>query len=189
MITRGSESSHGIEAINPRISIPILASVFFAMLAVMGILSVSASTQNSFAGDVYLTRNFQSVPTPYWLWAMETASFISNGPILVMGAFVLLSKFLYRRQTAEYMLVVAGIVSTPLALGLKMVVGREQSSAEAVDVWKHLGGLSFPSGHASTAVIAFDLLFYLAPILTNNKHIVSALRAGSVAMIACHGFT
>lgn len=43
MITRGSESSHGAGVANTRFSFTVQASVFVAMLVVVGILSVGAA--------------------------------------------------------------------------------------------------------------------------------------------------
>ena len=176
MITRGFESSHGIKVINPRISITVQATLLIATLAVMGILSVGAAMQNFYAGDLYLTRDFQSLPYPFWSWTMETATFIGNGPILMVGAIA--CRYLVPSQgpNSRVPLVIAGLLSAPLALALKVILGREHPTSELVVVWRNLHSLSFPNGHAFTAVLAFGLVCYLAPRLTNNKHMVTALR-------------
>ncbi len=193
MITRGFQSSHGIGAIYPRISITMQATVFIAMFAVLGILSIGAATQSSFDGDLYVTRSVQALPSAVWPWVMETASYIGNGPILVTGAVTLLARFLYRRQTPECLLVVAGTLSTPLAMALKVLIGRERPSAETVNVWKQLSDLSFPSGHAFTSVIAFGLLCYLAPRLTSHwtSDVVGGVLFGGLTLgviIAAHSW-
>lgn len=189
MITRGFESSHGLGGINPRISVTVQATVFIAMFAVVGILSFGAATQNFFAGDLYVTRSFQSQPYPFWSWLMETTSLIGSAPTLLALAAAVGTWFHFKGQTPECLLVVAGVLSTAPGFVLKLIVGRERPSDELVVVWRDLNTLSFPSGHAFTSIIAFGLLCYLAPMLTSNRQMVLALRGGSVAMIALIGMS
>ena len=153
------------------------------------LLSVAAAVQDYFFADIFLARSIQDIRVAPWDETMETVTTIGRGlPMLVM-ALALFGWFLWRRQKAEYIVFGAAIMSLAVNPLIKILVERPRPSEELVMIWRDQAGLGFPSGHSSTAMILFGLLYYLAPIIVPWKWAVSLMRFSSFMLILLIGIS
>ena len=72
---------------------------------------------------------------------------------------------------------------------LKFLVDRPRPTEDLVMIWRDPAGMGFPSGHASTAMILFGLIYYLAPIIVPWKWAVPLLRLSSFMPILLIGIS
>ena len=70
------------------------------------------------------------------------------------------------------MVIIVPAVATLITWLLKILIDRPRPGEIISD-----GGLSFPSGHTTYAVVFFGLLFYLVPKLVDNSSTVIILRS------------
>lgn len=167
--------------LNLRIVVPILG--------LLVLLSIGAAIQSHFVGDVYLTKNVQSVDASPWVKVMQLASIIGSAPVVIAAASSVMIWFLYKGQRPESLLIIAAVMTLPIVSVVKELVGRHRPTEEMVTVWYDLDSLSFPSGHSFTAVVIFGLFFYVAPLLVRSTSAVAAIRIASITMIGLIGMS
>ena len=147
------------------------------------LLSVAATVQDYFFGDLYLARAIQEIRISPWENIMEAVSTIGRGPHMVIMALTLFGWFLWRRQKAEYIVLGGALMGLTVNPLLKFLVDRPRPTEDLVMIWRDPAGAGFPSGHAATAMILFGLIYYLAPIMFPWKRAVSLLRLSSSMLI------
>jgi len=170
--------------------LPVLKlKVLVPALVLLGALTAGATFQSHFVGDLYLTRNFQNLTIAPWANIMQTASVIGSAPVIVAAISSTILWLLVRGQKGECLLVFGAVLSLPIVSVVKNLVGRHRPTEDLVRVWHDLDSLSFPSGHAFTAVVIFGMLFYIAPFLVRSKNAVAVIRVASVTMIGLIGMS
>jgi len=133
------------------------------LLALAGfvVLASFAAAFDYFPGDRGLTEAVQDGNARPWREALDWASRVSEWP----GAFIVgfaaaaVLWLLAHRSEAVWLL---GAFLSQLNGAVKLAVDRPRPSPELVDVREVASGLSFPSGHAVTAVLLYGFLFYAA---------------------------
>jgi undecaprenyl-diphosphatase len=116
---------------------------------------------------------------------MEAVSFSGNPiPSIVTIALVAIILFLLRKRVEAVFVIAVPAVATLINWLLKILIDRPRPG----DVISN-GGLSFPSGHTTYAVVFFGLLFYLVPKLVNNSSAVIILRSILVLVIILIAFS
>ncbi|MDP6103012.1 MAG: hypothetical protein QF579_06915, partial [Dehalococcoidia bacterium] len=98
----------------------------FLILAslVVFLLSVAATVQDYFFGDLYLARAIQEIRVSPWENTMEAVSTIGRGPHMVIMALALFGWFLWRRQKAEYIVLGGALMGLTVNPLLKFLVDR-----------------------------------------------------------------
>ncbi|MBF8267824.1 MAG: phosphatase family protein [Dehalococcoidia bacterium] len=160
--------------------------IAFAMAT---LLSIGAAMRDYFVGDLFLTRALQEVRAAPWKETMEIASFIGSWLPMAAIASACFAWLAWRRRKAECLMVGGALLSFGLNPLLKMIVDRPRPAADLVVVWQNEDGLSFPSGHAFTAMVVFGLLYYLAPVLFPWRRAVLLVRISSPLLILLIGLS
>jgi undecaprenyl-diphosphatase len=153
------------------------------------LLSVGAAVQDYFVGDIFLARAIQEIEIAPFRETMEFTSLIGRGLVMAAIALACFTWFLWKRQKAEYLVFGAGLLSFGLNLLLKELVARPRPTEDLVVVWQSHSGLSFPSGHAFTAVVLFGLLYYLAPVLFPWRRAITLERISCLSLITLIGLS
>ena len=145
--------------------IDVLLLVLFALLAtfvhfhpVVGI-------------DVTITREFQENQSP-WLQGLMTAlSYIGYQAWLSIGLVVLAVLIFWIVDLRLEAITLAAVyaVSGILNALMKIVVGRPRPSAGLVEVFRTLNDQSFPSGHVTSYVAFWGMLFIFGIILFDGR--------------------
>jgi undecaprenyl-diphosphatase len=147
------------------LGIDVLLLVLFALLAtfvhfhpVVGI-------------DVTITREFQENQNP-WLQGLMTAlSYIGYQAWLSIGLVVLAVLIFWIVDLRLEAITLAAVyaVSGILNALMKIVVGRPRPSAGLVEVFRTLNDQSFPSGHVTSYVAFWGMLFTFGIILFDGR--------------------
>jgi len=169
----------------PNIKHITLTIVFLVVVA----LSIGAAIQDYFVGDHWLAKTIQEATAAPWEKTMEVVSLIGQTPVLIAMALVLSTWFLWKKQRAEALTLLGVIVSFAIGPVLKNVVDRPRPADDLVVVWQDHNSLSFPSGHAFTAVVLFGILYYLVPLLVPGKAAAYITRASLVLLILLIGIS
>jgi undecaprenyl-diphosphatase len=137
----------------------ILIAGLLAPVAI--ILSIGAGVFNYFPGDLWFSKNIQSLANPGLTVFMKGLSWILGGwhaAILVIPFWLLVW---WKAGLAESLLVpLTGLISL-INDGLKIVINRPRPAPELVNVMMPYDGNSFPSGHTFFAVMFLGILTYL----------------------------
>ena len=123
----------------------------------VALLSVGASIRDRFAGDLALTKFMQRRTAAPWGETMELATLVGQAQYLIVAALALIAWFFWRKQKADYLVIFGAVVSLGLSLVVKKVVDRPRPADDLVMVWRHYDTASFPSGHATNAVIMLGI--------------------------------
>ena len=153
------------------------------------ILSTAAAVQDYFIGDLFLARALQEIRVTQWEEVMEIASVIGRALPMVVLALGFFGWFLWKRQKAEYMVMGGALLSFAVNPILKLVIDRPRPTVDLVIVWNDSAGLGFPSGHAYTAMILFGVLYYLAPMITSGKRVITLMRFSFLTLIILIGIS
>ncbi len=154
-------------------------------------LSIAASYNRAFPGDPMVSQWFQGLGPSSWMDpAMRTISRLGGVVplvLLLLATSLVLRARAHLAHLAVPAMAVAAVAIVPL---LKFIVDRPRPTAEVVDILYPVGGLSFPSGHAFTAVALLGVVFYLAGRLCGpNRYAVLALRAAIGVLILAIGMS
>ena len=161
-------------------------NIVLALLAAV-LLATGSAVQDHLVGDLFVTRTLQEVEFAPWVETMVAVSFIGGALPLIAIALATIAWFLWKKRTAESVIVVAGLLSLATAPLLKFLVDRPRPTADLVTVWGGYENMSFPSGHALSAVVVFGLLAYLAPHLLPWRRVVTIVRVSLVFLIILIG--
>ena len=161
-------------------------TVAFLMAAVM---SAGAAFQDYFVGDLWLAQVTQKATAAQWEETMEAASIIGRNFILIALALSLFAWFVWKNQRPEALVVLGALLSLAINPVLKLAMDRPRPTEDLVAVWRDFDGLSFPSGHAFSALVLFGLLYYLAPALVPRKAWANVVRFSSLLMVLLIGIS
>ena len=151
----------------------IRPAVYAAGILLFGLLAYLVHRFHVFAVDNTINQWFSGSSQPLFDRIMEAASFVSDIiPSVVTIALVAIILLLLRKRLEAVFVIAVPAVSTLINWLLKILIDRPRPD----DVISG-GGLSFPSGHTTYAVVFFGLLFYLVPKLVDNSSTVIILRS------------
>ena len=153
------------------------------------LLSLGAVARDRFSGDLALARAIQDVRAAPLEETMEFVSIVGRGLPMVAGALAIFCWLVWKRQKAEYLAVGGALLSLGLNPVLKLLVERPRPTEDLVMVWRDQSGLSFPSGHAFTAILLFGLLYYLVPTFLRWQRAITLVRILSLTMILLIGIS
>ena len=157
---------------------------FYALgLILLGWLAYQANRFSCLPGDSAISSWFQDIDSPLFDLMMRAVSWLGDNPqtvITVLGLALLMAYF--RRRLEAVFIIVLPAAAGLLNYLLKVMVDRPRPGDELLS-----GGLSFPSGHATYAVILFGFLCYLAPRLIKGRAAARAVQLGLVLLILFTG--
>jgi undecaprenyl-diphosphatase len=105
--------------------------------------------------------------------------------LLVIVALLLWVK---HRRSDSLLLVGVGLLSM-MDRVLKVLVDRPRPSSDLVSVMEINHSMSFPSGHATFAMVFFGALFYLSTSYISSPIIRSGAQVGAVVLILLTGIS
>src|SRR5262249_20078178 len=140
------------------------AEICFGVLLILyAVLAILANRYAYFAWDLKTERAIQSITTPGFESLMVFISALGGGwepfALVLMGGLAL---FVARRRIEAVVCAVGTGIGSIIDTLLKELSGRPRPSPELVEVFKHYGRESFPSGHVFFYVEFFGFLFFLA---------------------------
>lgn len=142
-------------------------ALYFIEFVLFTLLAVFVHFQHVDWIDTTITREFQENRAPWLVSLMTWTSYLGYQPILF--AVIILATaiifWLVRLRLEALYVIVLSFVSTLVNLAIKFIVNRPRPSAHLVDVFRHVSGQSFPSGHVMSYVAYWGLLFSLGVIL------------------------
>lgn len=164
--------------------------VTVALVIALG-LSVAAAFTKTFPGDPIVSRWVQDLGASSWMDpAMRMISRLGGIvplALLLLATSLVLHARAHHAQLAVPAMAISGAAIVPL---LKFIVDRPRPTTEVVDILYPVGGLSFPSGHAFTAVAMLGAVFYLARRLCGpNRYATLALGATIGVLILAIGMS
>jgi len=151
------------------------------------ILASFAAAFDNFPGDRGLTEAIQDGDGRAWREALDWASRLSEWPGMLIVGFVgaAILWLLAHRSQAVWLL--AALLLTRLNDAVKLAVDRPRPSPELVEMREVAGGLSFPSGHAVTAVLVCGFLFYAAGQALSDRRLRCPVQALCVIIAVLTG--
>jgi len=146
------------------------AEICFGVLLILyAVLAILANRYAYFAWDLKTERAIQSITTPGFESLMIFISALGGGwepfALVLMAGLAL---FVARRRIEAVVCAVGTGIGSIIDTLLKELSGRPRPSPELVEVFKHYGRESFPSGHVFFYVEFFGFLFFLAYVLLNR---------------------
>jgi undecaprenyl-diphosphatase len=163
----------------------ICPAVYAAGILLFGLLAYLIHRFHVFAIDNTMNQWFSGSRQPLLDEIMEAVSFAGNIiPSIVTVSLVAVVLFFLRKRLEAIFVIVVPAVATLINWLLKILIDRPRPGDIISD-----GGLSFPSGHTTHAVVFCGLLFYLAPKLVNNSGMVVALRSLLILTIILIAFS
>jgi membrane-associated phospholipid phosphatase len=154
--------------------------VFVVALGLYGVLAVLARAYAYFAWDLSINHAIHSVTLPGFAPLMVALSWLGSGvvpTVLVVGAGVALYAARFRLEGILCMIGVSlGAVVNVLT---KLAIARPRPDPGLVDVMRHYGQNSFPSGHVEFFVTFFGFLLFLSYVLLKR----SPLRRAAIIVL------
>jgi membrane-associated phospholipid phosphatase len=177
----GVLSRRTVRASGP-VRLPLLI-IGLALLAAFAVTSVLAAANPYFPFDVPLERAIQGwlSGTVPWFFSSVTAL---NGTTQTLVGIVLLLLVVFLNPRAILFAVLASLAG-PIYFLVNGVINRPRPSPQLVEVTEHLGGSSFPSGHATFAATYVTLLVLcVAGKYMNRRGVTVAALVGALVVLA-----
>lgn len=164
----------------------LIATVLMLPASVMAVL---ASGSNTLPGDVAVARAVQGIGLP-GAALLAQLGYILGGTIAAVTLALAVAFVLYVRNLALPSLMMAVM---PLLFlvnsGIKWVVASPRPTADQVRVTEDASFYGFPSGHVMTAVLVYGAMFFLAPVVSDNKLVQTVIRAVAIGAIVVTSFS
>ena len=146
--------------------------IYALFIIVFGLLCYLANQFHNFPGDNTISLWLQGITLPFLATVMEPISYLANPiPAIVTVSLVVIVLLLNGRKLEAIFTIALPSVSGLLSYLLKLLVDRPRPGDELLG-----GGLSFPSGHTTYAVVFFGFLCYLAPSLIKQPAVSRVLQ-------------
>ena len=155
----------------------LLAALGFAIMAGF------AAATDYFPADLWLTHRLQDIDGAAFDEALDWASRLAEMPLAaVIGVAGVLGLALLARQPQAVLLLLA-LVTPLLNGGVKSLVDRPRPAGGLVDVTEHASDPSFPSGHATGAILVYGFIFYVAGLLIPVRPVRLLVQASCLVII------
>lgn len=160
---------------------------WIAATCLLGVLCGFAAVSDRFPGDLTVARHIQDLDDAGF---GPLASFANAAGDTLWGGLITLAfaaAFLLRSRLPESAVVILTLVPRGLRQLLAMIVARPRPSADLLQIRDHASGYSFPSGHATGAMVLYGALFVIAGALIPQKGVRLLFRVLCVFMIVVTG--
>ena len=159
----------------------LYTGIYALLLIAFGLLCYLAHQLPCFPGDIAISLWLQGIDLPLINPIMQATSYISSLiPAIIIVALV--AGGLWASGKRLEAIFVASLTSSAALFNwlLKLLISRPRPGNE-------LNVLSFPSGHATYAVVFYGFLFYLTPRLVKQPLARSALQSLLILLILLSG--
>jgi membrane-associated phospholipid phosphatase len=160
---------------------------WIAATCLLGVMCGFAAVSDRFPCDLTVARHIQDLDDAGF---GPLASFVNAAGDTLWGALITLAfaaAFLLRGRLPESAIVILTLIPRGLRQLLAMIVARPRPSADLLQIRDHASGYSFPSGHATGAIVLFGALFVLADSLIPQRGVRLLFRVLCVFMIVVTG--
>ena len=162
-------------------------SAWIAATCLFGVMAGFAAVTDYLPGDLSLARHIQELDD---VGFGPIASFSNVAGDALWGVLITLAfagVFLTQGRFSESALLVATFVPRGLRQLLAMIVARPRPSVDLLQIRDHASGYSFPSGHATGAMVLYGALFVLAGLLIPHRTARLLFRVLCLFMIVATG--
>jgi undecaprenyl-diphosphatase len=141
-----------------------------ALAIAFSVLTVVVKLQDILPIDLRVTRFLQTSDAPLFKATMIAVSWVGYVPqafgvVAVIGAML----YFFGLRWEASMSAVAALGAVGMNLVVKLAIHRHRPTADLVDVFREVGGYSFPSGHVMFYVGYFGFLWFLVYTLFRNS--------------------
>ena len=151
-------------------------------------MAILAASSDTFAGDVWATRQLQSIESDVFATPLNWTEDFAESPLVEIVAGVAALAFLLAGRRLDAAALMLGTQVTRVVVPLlKDTIERPRPSPDLVNVTSTPSDFSFPSGHAFNAILVFSLLFYLVSVHVQPTALRVTLQAGCVWVIVVTG--
>jgi membrane-associated phospholipid phosphatase len=171
----------------PVVEKPFFWLAWIAAVCLVGVMCGFAAVSDRFPGDLTLARHIQDLDDAGF---GPLASFANAASDTFGGAIITLvfaGVFFYLKRFPESVALVLTFIPRGLRQLLAMIVTRPRPSADLLQIRDHASGYSFPSGHATGAMVLYGALFLLAGALMPHTGARLLFRSLCVFMIVATG--
>ncbi len=159
------------------------------LLCLFGVMCGFAAVTSRFPGDLTAARHIQDFDDfgfgPLASFANSAGNSIW-GPVITV---IFVALFALRRRFAEAAVVVLTLIPRGLRQLLAPLIARPRPSADLLHVREHASGYSFPSGHATGAMVLYGALFVLSTALIPQRPVRMLFQGLCVFMIVVTGLS
>ena len=138
-------------------------------------------------GDEESLRAVQGWQSPGLTWIFRLLTYLGWYPVAIAVTVVAVALLFLNRQRADALLLALVTTSASLAPALKPLVGRPRPEYAIIDPIPH--SLSFPSGHATFAILLGGMLIYLVGQRVRNPWLRHGLRGGLALLVLLVGIS
>ena len=160
---------------------------WIAATCLLGVMCGFAAVSDRSPCDLTVARHIQDLDDAGF---GPLASFVNAAGDTLWGALITLAfaaAFLLRARLPESAVVILTLVPRGLRQLLAMIVARPRPSPDLLQIRDHASGYSFPSGHATGAMVLYGALFVLAGALIPQRGVRLLFRVLCVFMIVVTG--
>jgi undecaprenyl-diphosphatase len=159
--------------------------IYALFLILFGLLGYFAHQLPYFPGDISLSLWLQSIDIPLVKPLMQVASSLVLATTII--ALLAIALWILGRRLEAIFIASLTSVAVLASWVLKELISRPRPSGELVQLLERSWRLSFPSMHATCAIVFCGFLFYLAPRLVNQPVAIGILRFLLIALILLIG--
>lgn len=153
---------------------PLFWPLWFAGLALFGVMAGFAAVASRFPGDLAVTEWVQGIDGLSRL--ADAVNAAGDFPLTLAVTLVSLAWLALTRRFIEGSFIVLSFVPRALREAISALVARPRPGAELVDVRDEAAGFSFPSGHVVGAMVLYGLLFYLLQVCVPRRELRAPLQ-------------
>ena len=159
--------------------------IYALSLILFGLLGYFAHQLPYFPGDISLSLWLQSIDIPLAKPLMQVASSLVLATTII--ALLAIALWILGRRLEAIFIASLTSVTGLASWVLKMLISRPRPSGELVQLLERSWGLSFPSMHATCAIVFCGFLFYLAPRLVKQPIVRGVLQSLLIMLILLIG--
>jgi undecaprenyl-diphosphatase len=132
------------------------------LLVVFGVMAIGVRSAAAGRIDQWVTRRFQELRLPGLETLARGLTRLGETPVMVTIGVAVAAVLLATGRPWAALFAAAGLLGMPIAGGIKLLVRRPRPDSKLVDVVLPTVGLSFPSGHALSAVTFWGFVAVVA---------------------------
>jgi undecaprenyl-diphosphatase len=152
------------------------------------IMSVFASTHDTFPGDVWLAHRIQDINIAGVDEALDWAEDAADLPVVALVCAALAALLLLARDGLGALIVAVAVPGRVLITWvLKELIERPRPSADILDFESQPETFAFPSGHAGAAFVLYGLIFYFSTLYIRDLRQRLPVQAACVVIILLVG--
>jgi undecaprenyl-diphosphatase len=159
--------------------------IYALFFILFGLLGYFAHQLPYFPGDISVSLWLQSIDIPLVKPLMQVASSLVLATTII--ALLAITLWILGRRLEAIFIASLTSIAVLVTWLLKALISRPRPSGELVQLLEGSRGLSFPSTHATCAIVLCGFLFYLAPRLVKQPIVRGVLQSLLIILILLIG--